>query len=323
MASSNNYKVHSIKAVKNDPEAAALLQRIADQVEPVMQSRQWRVGTLQEFNPQNDSLLGLNVNRGQVIRLRLRHSKTSPTFMPFHSLLGTMAHELCHNVHGPHSTKFYALLDEVNAELETLLSKGIAGAGPFQTSGARLGGFARGSISAKEQMLKRAEDRARIGGLMSGATGNRLGGTAPANLEPRAAAALAAERRARDSTWCQADAGDTVEGDAGRERADAAAPAPKRPRMQIPRLIDIEKKVESAALPNRTTSTAMANKAIGSDVTEPWCCPQCTLLNVSEAVICGVCDAPRPPRGGEWSCGACTLQNPAERTLCDACGAQR
>lgn len=39
-----------------------------------MEKRRWRVGKLAEFFPDNGGLLGLNVNRGQKILIRLRHA---------------------------------------------------------------------------------------------------------------------------------------------------------------------------------------------------------------------------------------------------------
>jgi hypothetical protein len=43
-------------------------------VSHVLGSRGWNVGVVSEFFPKNPSLLGLNVNRGREIKLRLRHA---------------------------------------------------------------------------------------------------------------------------------------------------------------------------------------------------------------------------------------------------------
>ena len=89
-----------------------------------MRKRQWKVGVLTEFFPANANLLvpgldprppgiawrnpthpvlgyacvlqGLNYNRGQEIRIRLRPADREAEFLPFESLLGTMLHELTH-----------------------------------------------------------------------------------------------------------------------------------------------------------------------------------------------------------------------------------
>ena len=52
-------------------------------------------------------------------------------------VLGTMLHELCHIVHGPHNDKFYSLLEELRVEAEELIDKGVAGLGAFECEGFR------------------------------------------------------------------------------------------------------------------------------------------------------------------------------------------
>lgn len=64
-------------------------------------------------SPSNPSLLGLNVNRGEEIRIRLRFPHNERVFFPYEHLVGTMLHELTHIVHGPHDAKFYSLLGEL------------------------------------------------------------------------------------------------------------------------------------------------------------------------------------------------------------------
>lgn len=62
-------------------------------------------------SPVNKALLGLNINRGAEIRIRLRDSES--TFFPYEHVLGTMLHELAHMARGPHDAQFYAVLDEL------------------------------------------------------------------------------------------------------------------------------------------------------------------------------------------------------------------
>ncbi|CAN0098462.1 unnamed protein product, partial [Ectocarpus fasciculatus] len=70
--------VWEIKEVKGRPrqaEARELLQKLADQASPTTAAgshRWWKVVLLLEFIPNNPGLLGLNVNRGQKICIRLR-----------------------------------------------------------------------------------------------------------------------------------------------------------------------------------------------------------------------------------------------------------
>ncbi|RKP25081.1 WLM domain-containing protein [Syncephalis pseudoplumigaleata] len=98
------------RALKRQPryqEACELLDRLARQVEPLLVKYRWRVGLLREFLPTNHNLLGraggivtylmttlgVNVNRGQEIRIRLRYASTPHRFISYESLLGTLLHE--------------------------------------------------------------------------------------------------------------------------------------------------------------------------------------------------------------------------------------
>jgi hypothetical protein len=49
----------------------------------------------------------------QRILVRLRHASDDSRFIDFNSVLGTMLHEITHNIHGPHNAAFYKLLDEL------------------------------------------------------------------------------------------------------------------------------------------------------------------------------------------------------------------
>ncbi|KAI8052108.1 hypothetical protein BDF22DRAFT_689977 [Syncephalis plumigaleata] len=75
MTITSNHEVLSIierRALKRQPlyrEATDLLDRLARQVEPILVKYHWQVGLLREFLPTNTNLLGVNVNRGQEIRI--------------------------------------------------------------------------------------------------------------------------------------------------------------------------------------------------------------------------------------------------------------
>ena len=60
---------------------------------------------------------GLNVGGGGggtlEIRVRLRAAGRVSDFLPYESVLGTMLHELAHNIVGPHDASFYKLLDDL------------------------------------------------------------------------------------------------------------------------------------------------------------------------------------------------------------------
>lgn len=105
-ATSDPYKVQEITHLKGKPRAAEaleLLQRVALQVQPIMRKRQWTVRKLSEFIPKSDNLLGLNVNRGAEVKIRLRPPGQEDSFYSWNHVLGTMLHELCHNKIGPHN----------------------------------------------------------------------------------------------------------------------------------------------------------------------------------------------------------------------------
>ena len=66
---------------------------------------------------------GLNINGGEgrtsEIKIRLRPHNSESSFFPYEHLLGTMLHELVHNVQGPHNAVFYKLLDEITEVFAT------------------------------------------------------------------------------------------------------------------------------------------------------------------------------------------------------------
>ncbi|KAJ1722528.1 hypothetical protein LPJ53_003056 [Coemansia erecta] len=217
--------MHVLERQRNSAEALALLQRVAAQVQPVMRSRGWRVGVLREFLPRNAQLLGVNVNGGQEIRLRLRPAHdASAGFLAFGDLVGTMLHELAHIVRGPHDGVFYATLDQLRDETQRLMDTGYAGDG-FFSAGRRVG------LGVSHNAATMAEARARAVGAAERRAGARsLGGPprtlAPADgagagagaaaawralqaaYSPAQLAARAAERRLRDEAWC----GETMRG---------------------------------------------------------------------------------------------------------------
>lgn len=211
-------KVWEIKALKRKPredEARKILEKVANQVQPIMTRRKWRVKLLSEFCPTNPRLLGVNVNRGVQVKLRLRRVNHDLDFLSYHEILDTMLHELCHNAHGPHNASFYKLWDELRKECEELMSKGITGTGQgFDMPGKRLGGLSRQpSLSfLRATAATAAEKRVRAGTLLPSGP-QRLGGDSSimSDLSPIQAAAMAAERRLLDDIWCGSQSTDALE----------------------------------------------------------------------------------------------------------------
>ena len=118
---SNIYKVGGTKELTTMPNPALakdLLERLVAITSKVVTNRKWSVKILKEFYPKNPSLLGLNVNAGSSIMIRLREARDMKVFLPWQSILGTMIHELTHNEIGEHSAEFYTLMDKVYDEVE-------------------------------------------------------------------------------------------------------------------------------------------------------------------------------------------------------------
>ena len=179
-------------------EALQHLRKIASLVKPLMRQRNWRVGTLAEFYPQETNLLGLNINRGEKICLRLRYPGDDTQFLPVENVVDTMLHELAHNVVGPHNQEFHALWDKLRDEHEALLRKGYTGEG-FLGRGNRLGG--RGVPISEARRLARASAERRRN--LTAGSGQKLGGQGiMRGQNPRAVIAAAAEKRMKIERGC-------------------------------------------------------------------------------------------------------------------------
>lgn len=179
-------------------EALHMLRKIGSVVKPIMRQRSWRVGTLAEFYPSQDNLLGLNTNRGQIIHLRLRHAGDPSQFLPFESVVDTMLHELCHNVIGPHNQEFHALWDQLRDEHEALIRKGYTGEG-FLGNGRMLGG----RQMPRREANRLARQAAELRKSRNQGSGQRLGGTGILRgQDARSVIADAVERRLKIEQGC-------------------------------------------------------------------------------------------------------------------------
>ncbi|KAJ2632418.1 hypothetical protein H4R22_001265 [Coemansia sp. RSA 1290] len=204
---SHNRLIGSIHALKRRPQsdqALQLLQKVAAQVRPVMQKRGWKVPVLREFYPRTQNLLGLNVNHGAEIRIRLRSPHDDRQFLGYGDLVGTMLHELVHIEHGSHDRYFYALLDEIKVETEELMMQGHGGDG-FYSAGQRVGQGQSHNVPRhmlREHRLRALEKRQRIA-MLSGPP-RTLGSKQKLENQytPAQMAAMALERRLQDESWC-------------------------------------------------------------------------------------------------------------------------
>ncbi|KAI9044151.1 metalloendopeptidase WSS1 [Aspergillus affinis] len=307
-----------------ESEALLVLRKVASLVKPIMRRRGWQVGTLSEFYPRDRSLLGLNINGGQKICLRLRYASDVRQFLPIEHVLDTMLHELCHIVHGPHNQQFHALWNQLRDEHEELAMKGYTGEG-FLSQGKRLGGRRMPVDEARRQARAAAEQRR----ALSAGSGQRLGG-APVlrGTDMRRVIADAAQRRIDVTKGCASGADNSAdlaeeasrdgfltkaEEDDANERAIMEAfidliEEEERERYgpsYIPPTQDNPAGPRSnpspPPVPHETRPTAPVQSQDLVDLTsddslyeQPWACPTCTLENPATFLCCDACAAERP-----------------------------
>ncbi|KAJ7361193.1 WLM domain-containing protein [Mycena albidolilacea] len=340
--------VRSFTVLKGRPKeerALLMLQRVASLVKPIMRKHGWVLPVLAEFFPAQDNLIGLNVNAGQKILLRLRPAHAPDTFFEEDEVIQTMLHELTHNVHGPHDEKFYKFLSGLQEEYDALQRSGYAGEG-FFSKGQRVGTGVSHDLPphlARAKALEAAEKRRKTGLLIG--NGGRLGGRIDAtNLTPRELAARAAERRARDEKACGSgdlarreadkaanestthDAIDlTLDSDDDSEDSDVivvdAPPiAPGPSKLAIPQskkaAASTAARPTPAAIPAASTAGThkpksararpAANPPPAKKSRSEWTCRTCTLINSAMALQCDACLAERPPDESiGWACYTC------------------
>ncbi|KDR85584.1 hypothetical protein GALMADRAFT_204981 [Galerina marginata CBS 339.88] len=337
--------VLSFTHLKDKPNANGalhILEKVASLVKPIMRKRGWVLPVLAEFFPDNPNLL--DVNMGQKILVRLRPAHSPDSFLPEEDVVGTMLHELTHNVHGPHDDKFYKYLDGLQDEYDELQRSGYAGEG-FFSEGKRLGANISHNVSphmARLKAMEAAEKRAQTSRVLG--SGGRLGGLGrTAGLTPRELAARAAEKRARDEKSCASGADAQREADkAAKESIESkvidltldddsdmhnsgsdsdvvivedlhpvskvSASAVAGPsRKVVPKLKTAGKTLPRSADGSRPSSSSSLGKASHF--------PTQKLTNAATRKL-----QPLPPsHASEWSCSACTLLNPANALQCDAC----
>ncbi|KAI1618510.1 WLM domain-containing protein [Exophiala viscosa] len=329
-------------------EALQMLQKIASIVKPLMRQRNWRVGVLAEFYPHERNLLGLNINRGEKICLRLRYPGDDTQFLPFENIVDTMLHELAHIIHGPHDQVFHALWDKLRDEHEALLRKGYTGEG-FLGKGNRVGGR-RVPLSEIHRQARAAAERRRD---LTKGSGQRLGGQGIIRGQnAREIIAAAAERRLRIERGC---ASATEHG-----RQIAHEEAIKTDKVTITKAekqdeedaalmqayIDMIQEEEqqlfgkdyvppSQENPAGVRGTAAAAKPLREQQlqierelqqarSQKAPSPQVPRPSPSPSIPSKRPAAPAPaPVQETWTCEICTLINPLQHLMCGACETER
>ncbi|KAL1739800.1 WLM domain-containing protein [Schizophyllum fasciatum] len=156
-AATLSYRFHRIAPLPHLPRpdaARALLQRLADDpaIQHVMQRHAFAVGLLTELAPhEHPNLLGLNVNAGQEIKLRIRTDRYDG-FRLYADVRRVLCHELTHNVHGDHNNDFKelnSLLNRQVTEFESARARGthrLDGAGDMYEPSSELEAEARAYV---------------------------------------------------------------------------------------------------------------------------------------------------------------------------------
>lgn len=204
-----NTYIDTVAALKKKPhqqKALEMIYDIANRVGPLMEHYGLRVRQLNEMSPRSAQLLGLNVNHGQRIQLRLRPHGDDNSFLTLDEVVDTMLHELVHNTVGPHNASFYKKWDEYRAKMDELDAKGIM----LRGKGERLGGASVADI--RQARLKKLH-REFQGGTHR--LGGGEGGDKKAEKSLQEFVREAAIRRAQDSKWCHdaEEEGDIAEDD--------------------------------------------------------------------------------------------------------------
>lgn len=214
---SNITKIGSLNRFPDKEYANDLLHQVARLVAPLIHERGFKVGTLCEMFPKNANLLGLNVNHGQKILLRLRYHSNDRLFLPLGDIIGTFLHELTHNLYGPHDSKFYNYLDGLKERYE-LIQYGGASKG-YVCEEEKLGrGYNGGGFVSERERRIRALSKVKYVGETK-----RLGTLTDSGIQRKTRAnpidvrnlrllmLEAAERRAKDSKWCVGENESSVE----------------------------------------------------------------------------------------------------------------
>ncbi|KAI1854201.1 hypothetical protein JX266_001342 [Neoarthrinium moseri] len=319
-----------LKDLPRAKDALQTLQKIASLVKPIMRARGWKVRQLTEFYPSEQNLLGLNVNRGQKICLRLRYPSDRNQFLPIEQVVDTMLHELSHIVHGPHNAKFHALWDQLRDEHEALLMKGYTGEG-FLSEGQRLGG--RGGVPMHEarRLARAAAEKRRT---LAAGSGQRLGGRAPRpGQDIRKVIVDAVERRNKTLQGCAStthneaeiqEIADTATRNGFSTKAEEDAANEAAIAQALWELVQEDEKAKHGASYAPPTSGNPAGSASqGLQVSRADHMkdkPSAQLGNKRE----GLPEVDKnDPASTSWTCHVCTLENPLEYLCCDACGTER
>lgn len=121
-SSQAQFRFHRIEPLPNLPnpiQARSILNKLANDpaIVHIMRAHKFSVGLLTELAPhEHPGLLGLNVNAGESILLRVR-TDAYDGFRNYAELRRVLCHELTHNVYGGHADDFKTLNSQLNREV--------------------------------------------------------------------------------------------------------------------------------------------------------------------------------------------------------------
>jgi len=253
-----------------------LLKRASTQVIPIMRKRNWHVNLLTEFQPRQPNLLGLNVIHGDHCTIKIKCRKSDQSLYDYQHILGTLLHELCHLVHGPHNQAFYTLLDQLYQETESGQAPDVLG----PSCGHKLSTNTHNPTNryqARDKALAAAEKRQQINQLMSKPT--RLGGKPTLNLTPQQAAAQAAQKRAQDDQTC----GGVITEDPVIEEDHIKEDLPSKKKSPN------QWSCKQCTYINKSTSKCN----LCGTLRYSWSCSACTTKNELFKTSCSICQTPK------------------------------
>lgn len=337
-----------LKEFPREKDALRTLQKVASLVKPIMRARGWKVGQLAEFWPDQQNLLGLNVNRGQKILLRLRYPGDKSQFLPIEQVTDTMLHELSHIVHGPHDGKFHALWNQLRDEHEGLIRKGYTGEG-FLSEGHRLGGSRQIPMHEARRLARAAAEKRRV---LTAGSGRKLGG-APVRpgQDIRRVIGDAVERRNKTMKGCGdtqlnekeiQDISDNATRNGFRTQAEEDAANEAAIAQALWELVQEDEKAKygssyvppTAANPEGNGGGAFLPDQNGASSSGTSSAPPVPEWSrpppPAKEEVAKPPPPPKPqtrpvsptPTNG-WTCNICTLHNPSNYLACDVCGTER
>ncbi|KAG5929476.1 hypothetical protein E4U42_005740 [Claviceps africana] len=316
-------------------EALLTLKKVASLVKPIMRARGWKVGQLAEFYPEQANLLGLNVNRGMKICLRLRYPGDKNQFLPTENVVDTMLHELAHIVHGPHNQQFHALWDQLRDECQGLMMKGYTGEG-FLGQGHRLGGARMPDREIRRVAREAAEKRRGQSALAMG-SGQRLGGAAPRpGQDIRQTIVSAVERRNAVLRGCGSgryndreihEIADTATRNGFRTQAEEDEANEAAIAQALWELVQEDEKRKHGQSYVRPSAENPQGTSGGSVTPGRSAVASSARASGSNNRPAGAAAAEGIVKTGQepsiWVCETCTLHNPIQYLCCDACGTER